>query len=311
MAEERRHEELRRLADDQWRVLSLAQIRQAGFSSDEITGLIRRCVLYRAHRAVYYHATLRPPPRGVLLAALWSCPDGAYLTGRTALSLHRVCGMYLGRIEIGLPHRSVRGRRAPIRLTTTSAPPVRLRHDGPLAYATVPQALWDLAAAGTDADALRRLIREAIHLGRFDHAEMRALMDAHAGCPGIAALREAYRHYLPRDRSRSGLERSFDAGRRLRSRIPEPVPNTVIEAGGIRWEIDRYWPEAKVALELHGGGYHQAAEDIEKDSFKAAQLARLGILVVVITDVRWELEPDACLDDLEAILLARGLAQVS
>jgi hypothetical protein len=164
----------------------------------------------------------------------------------------------------------------------------------------------DLAATGADVRELRGLITEAIHRQKCDHPVMRALLADERGQPGVRALGAAYGAYLPRRSARSGLERAFDRGLDTRRHIPEPEPNVCIRAAGINWEIDRYWPDWKVAVELHGGGYHDAAEDREKDDFKAAKLAIIGIQVLAISETRWELQPEACLDDLEALLAQRG-----
>jgi very-short-patch-repair endonuclease len=75
---------------------------------------------------------------------------------------------------------------------------------------------------------------------------------------------------------------------------------------GIRWELDRYWPEYKLLVELHGGAYHDGEEDLDKDTFKAVKLALVGIQLLPITGNRWDLEPEACLDDVEAGLALRG-----
>ena len=52
------------------------------------------------------------------------------------------------------------------------------------------------------------------------------------------------------------------------------------------WEIDCYWPEARLAVELDGRPYHIAVRDIEKDKLKDAKLLRLQIKTMRITDMR-------------------------
>ena len=77
----------------------------------------------------------------------------------------------------------------------------------------------------------------------------------------------------------------------------------------MRWEVDRYYRREKVALELDGRNFHQAERDREKDRIKDAKLATEGILVVRITDARWNFDPDGALDDLAAILADRRAAR--
>jgi very-short-patch-repair endonuclease len=80
--------------------------------------------------------------------------------------------------------------------------------------------------------------------------------------------------------------------------IPEPQRNIYIHG----WEIDCYWPEHKLAVELDGRPYHIAVKDMEKDRVKDAKLLRLGIRTLRITDTRFELDPLGVLDDLLAAL---------
>jgi hypothetical protein len=310
MAEDGRHRELQQLAGPQWTVLRVEQITAAGFTRHQLNALSDRGILHRRYKGIYTYGTDRPPWKGVLLAAQWSCGEDAYLTGRTALALADVCRLYLRRIEVAVPRRTVRARQPPIQLQRTSVPPERLRKDGPLRSAPVPRALLDLAAQGATVEELKRLITEAMERRRLSHPEMRELIQRHAGHPGITVLTEAYAKYLPRPKAKSGLERSFDAGLSTRPYIPEPSRNIYIAAGGREWEIDRYWADQQVAVELQSR-YHDPHEVREKDEFKAAKLALLGIQIIYFSEDRWDLEPEDCLDDLEALLALRGWRQAA
>ena len=296
-----------RLVRTQWGVITWSQLTAAELSRHQITYLIAHSRLHRVHRGVYAYGRPDLPPNGVLLAAQLACGRGAYITGRSALGYAKVRGLYLRKIEVGVVGRSARRRPAPLSVMPTLVEPLsqEIRTHGPLRIATVPRALLDLSADATS-DELSRLITDAIHLKKLDHGQMRTLLRRHTGRRGIGALRQAYAVYEPRGGSKSGLERAFDRGRRERPWIPEPAHNVYVMAAGVDWEIDRYWPEYRVGVELHGGGYHQAAADIEKDSFKAAKLLAIGVVLIVVTDTRLELEPSAVYDDVEDVLRARG-----
>jgi hypothetical protein len=301
-----RHGELQRLARAQWNVLKLVQIHEAGFSVGQVKRLHSSGVIHQRFKGIYTYGTDWLPPKGVLLAAQWSVGADAYLTCRTALGLARVCGQFLRRIEIAVPRRTVRARQPPVFLTRTKHPPDRLRHDGPLRYAPVERAILDLSAQGASVEQQKRLITDAVHQQRLDHRAMLELIESSAGQPGISTLTEAYHSYIPDPDAKHRLELSFDTGMRTRPWIPEPAKNVYLSAGGVRWELDRYWLEQRVLVELHGGGHHHADVDLEKDTFKAVKLGLIGIQILPITGTRWELEPDRCLDDLEAGLLLRG-----
>jgi very-short-patch-repair endonuclease len=86
------------------------------------------------------------------------------------------------------------------------------------------------------------------------------------------------------------------------SRFPRPLRNQYVMAGGIRWELDFYWPERRVVAEVDGGRYHLTPKDLERDRIKDAKLMAAGLIPMRITDTRWELDRIGCLDDLRAIL---------
>jgi hypothetical protein len=299
---------LEKLVRDQWGVVAGRQLLALGFSEDQIRRMVARGQLHRLHRGVYaYGLTEHLPRNGVLLGAQLALGDGAYLTRRTALGYAKVCGLYLGRLEVTAVAHAARPRKLPLSVTTTTVPPVKeeLRTHRALRIASVSRALLELSP-DTGKEKLDVLITEAIHQGKLSHRQMRELLERHARRPGIGNLKAAYAGYQPRPKSRSGLERAFDKELRRRPWIPDPKRNVHIEAGGINWEVDRFWEEFGLGVELHGNGYYKAQADIEKNYRKAAALLAIGIVLFDATDVRLELEPGPVLDDLEAILRNRG-----
>lgn len=242
----------------------------------------------------------------MLLAAQFACGPTAYLTGTTALALHGLRKPYLREIHVCTvgDARDIKDPTFSLHRTTRPPEPDELCHLGPLRYAALPRALLELART-EPVERLTGWITEAIHQGKLDHDRLLAVLDRHRNRPGAKKLSAAYGYYLPRPSSKSGLERSFDRRVKRRPSIPGPERNTYIEAGGIRWEIDRYYARERVALELDGRNFHTAELDRERDRVKDAKLAAIGILATRITDWRWESDPDGALDDLEAILAQR------
>lgn len=295
------------LAARQWGVVALAQILQAGLTYEDVRGMVVRGQLHPLHRGVYAYGRREIPSNGRLLAAQLACGPSAYLTRRTALGHHRVSGLYLGRIEVTVVGGVVRRRKPPIAVHRTAAQPHRteLRHEGTLRIASVQRALLELAPEETS-ERLGDLITEAIHKGKLNHDQMRSLLARHPRRPGVGTLTRAYRGYLPRPDGKSGLERSFDRHAVRRPWLPEPQRNVRIEAGGIPWELDRYYADYRLCVELDGRPYHEAHKDMEKDNTKAAKLLALGIVLFRVTDWRWELVPEQVLDELEDALRARG-----
>lgn len=150
---------------------------------------------------------------------------------------------------------------------------------------SVPRLLMELAPR-EDLGELDRLITQAVRKGLLNLSTMEVLLAGHARRPGIAKLKAALRDYRPRPERKSGLERAFDE-LIADGDIPPPQKNVII-AG---WEIDCYWPEFKLAVELDGRNYHSAVRDMERDRVKDAELLLMGIRTVRITDLRFALEP--------------------
>jgi hypothetical protein len=288
--------------------LRLADLRSAGLSKMQIQTMVRRGQIHRRHQGVYSYGHPTIPWQGVLLAAQYAAGASAFLSHETALALHGLRKVYLGEIHVTVVGSRTKLRDPRVRLHRTTVDP-ELRRNGQLRYTALPRTLLDLATAGATVKQLTDHITEAIHQRKLDHAQMQATL-AHRQA-GSGSLREAYGYYLPRPSSKSTLERSFDQGLKLRPTIPDPLRNVYIEAGGVDWEIDRFFPQAQLAVELDGRDFHTAQIDVEKDRVKDAKLATRGIAVLRITDLRWGLEPDKALDDLEAILTERrGLGVV-
>ena len=68
------------------------------------------------------------------------------------------------------------------------------------------------------------------------------------------------------------------------------------------WEIDRFWPEHDLAVELDGRPYHVAANAMERDRIKDAFLLRQGITPLRFTDFRVEHDLPGILRDLRHFL---------
>ena len=108
----------------------------------------------------------------------------------------------------------------------------------------------------------------------------------------------ACQDYLPQHRRKSGLERSFDRWLSGHPEIPQPQRNVFLGP----WEIDCYWPEQRLALELDGRRYHIVVKEIERDRRKDAWLQIHGIHILRVTDSRWRHDKRGVHGDLMAML---------
>jgi very-short-patch-repair endonuclease len=78
--------------------------------------------------------------------------------------------------------------------------------------------------------------------------------------------------------------------------IPQPSRNVWIGP----WEVDCYWPEHQLVVELDGGPYHITVGDIERDRVKDIWMQRHRLRIVRITDWRFEHDRDGIIGDLHA-----------
>lgn len=130
---------------------------------------------------------------------------------------------------------------------------------GELRVSSVPRVLVELATREKPAE-LERLVTVAVQkrLLPLDRRDARAALEAvlarHERRPGIAKLTAVLAAYRRTKSRKSDLELAFD---RLLAQHPEiPEPQTNIYIG--HWEIDCFWPEHNLAVELDGRPYHVA-----------------------------------------------------
>ena len=139
---------------------------------------------------------------------------------------------------------------------------------------------------------LDRLITEAVRKRLLNLQAMETALARHERRPGIGKLKQALRAYRPRPEDKSGLERTF-AELIAGPDVPPPQRNVII-AG---WEVDFYFPEARLVVELDGRPYHIAVRDTERDKLKDGKLLLIGIRTLRITELRMALEPEAVRQD--------------
>jgi hypothetical protein len=291
-----------RFAARQEHLITIEQLLGLGFTKDDVLGLVERRHLHRIHRGVYSVGTGRPSRQGWLLAALLACGETSFLTHRTGAAVRGLRAVNTWEIHVTIVGTAIRRRRG-IVTHRISEPPHRseVRTVGGLRVASVPLVLLQLAA-GEPRDELDRMIELAVRRDLLVIKEMEETLERHAGARGVCKLRAALKVYSPRPFDKSGFERAVAEAIAADPRIPPPLRNQHLIAGGIGWELDFYWPDRRVVLEVDGDRYHRTPKDRERDRIKDAKLMAAGLIPMRITDTRWELDRAGALDDLLKIL---------
>ena len=278
------------LAGRQHGTISRAQLEALGATRNAITHRVRTGRLTRLHHGVYRvgptHTSLTSPA-----AAALACGPGAAISHHAAAALHKIRPPQPGPIDVTVPPRSHRRNRRGIRVHRADVEIVRV-HGIPTT--TVARALLDIAPDVTERD-LQRAVEEA-QIQKKLHS-LTSAIDQAAGHRRARALRATSEDVA--------MTRS-EAERRLIELIRKaglPHPLTKVRIG--KWEVDVYWPEQKLVVEVDGFAFHSTHAAFERDRVKATELAAAGLRLARVTWRQIAREPEAVIARLAGALSAR------
>lgn len=265
-----------RLADEQYGVVRRRQLLDLGVGQRGIADRVRTGRLRRLHRGVYAvgHRALRV--EAVWLAAVLASGPGAVLSHRSAAALWELRGDASNFVEVTVGGRNGRRRSPGFRVHR----PVRLGpadvtvRDG-IPVTTVARTLLDLADVLPDQE-VKRAIDQAEYRGLFDLTALQAVVRETHARRGRRVLTLARGAAEP---TRSPLERRFLAFVD-RHRLPRPEVAVWFEG----YELDFFWPAAKLIAELDGRDAHLTRKAFESDRERDRRLLTAGVRTVRITD---------------------------
>jgi hypothetical protein len=268
------------LAERQFGVVSLAQLRALGLGSRAVQQRASVGRLRRLHRGVYAvgHRVLRR--EGRWLAAVLACGEGAVLSHRSAAAHWELLGSAAAKIDVtapvtraGLPGiRLHRSRSLDARDTT--------HHEG-IPITTVPRTLLDLAAT-VQPHRLERALAQAERLQLYDHRAIQSVLARANGHRGTGALATATAREDPKWTA-SEFEAWFltvirEAG------LPEPMVNSSLTAPDHpRLDPDFCWPTHHLIVETDGWETHRTRAAFQADRRRDAALQADGWRVVRFT----------------------------
>jgi len=168
---------------------------------------------------------------------------------------------------------------------------------------SVPRTLLDLAAV--DPHFIQPALDRAARLGLLDVIAVDGLLQRCRGGRGSARLRAGLEDHRDPSFTRSGLERRFlrlvrEAG------LPRPSVNFFV-AGH---EVDMYWLEEGLAVELDTFDYHGGRREFEADRVRDEALRLAGIEVTRVTGKRLDREPSEVIRSVGALLTRRRVRRL-
>jgi very-short-patch-repair endonuclease/predicted transcriptional regulator of viral defense system len=264
------------LAGRQHGVVSVGQLRELGLSKHAVRNAVRRVRLLRLHTGVYALGHLALTVDSRRMAAVLSCGRGALLSHRAGAALQglipssprfdvTVLGNRRGQPGIAV-HRTAR-------LHPDDCDMVR-----GIPVTSVARTLVDLADV-LDEQRLAKAVHEAEVQRRFDLNEIQQALDRLPGRRGRHRLQRALVAHRPQPNfTRTRAERRF---LRLCERNHLPRPQTNVWIGD--QEVDAYWDDLGVAVEVDGGEAHLTRRAFQEDRARDRRLAALGIRVVRVT----------------------------
>jgi len=268
----------------------------------------------------YSRATVR---REVEAGRLHSVQPGVYAVGHTDLSLHGQClaavlavgpGSLLSYWSAGWLWGVLNTSPRPFHVTAHTTrrlrdrPPVKVHRARNMVDADrvvleqipvtgLARTLLDLAEV-LRPKRLAKVIENAEKLKQFDYFEVLAVCDRSRAHRGTQCLRLALAASRPiKPVTRSDLERGFLALVEAAG-LPRPAMNCFIG----EYELDAYWADHSLAVELDTFATHGGRRAFEADRERDAALLEEGIRTIRVTDRQLETRPDEILRRLSALL---------
>lgn len=286
------------LATRQHGVVSRRQLLDLGLSADAIGRRHSRRELIRLHQGVYAVGHRRLDSHARDLAAVLACGPGAVLSHRSAGRRHGLLRSASARIEVSVP----RGR-GPRNGIVVHRPRVLRAEDRTVVegipLTSVARTVVDLAG-GLDRSGLERV------LGAADRAQLLDVVAIERTLEGLprAGGRRRLLDVLSAYRSEPAFTRS-EAERRLLRLCREnglPAPQANLWIAG--YEIDLFWPDAGLAVEMDGWAFHSGRRAFHEDRRRDRALLAAGIETARVTpeDLR---DPKALARELRSILARR------
>lgn len=294
-----------RLAGVQHGIVAVRQLLAAGLSRRAIARRVGDGRLHRVHTGVL---SVGGPPRTAAarrMAAVLAVGPGSLVSHRSAAAAWGIRDTSRAALDVVVAARSRRQRPGiSVHISSTLHPEDRELADG-VPTTSLARTFLDLAEV-VHADGLRRAYEKGERLELLDVRAIDRVLDRNSARRGAAALRRLMDYDpIPAARTRSELERLF-LGVLREADLPLPLVNVIVEG----YEVDAYWPDARLVIELQGYAYHRMRHAFERDHAKLGRLKLAGYEVLPITYLQVTTEPGWVVDAVR-LLLARAARRLT
>lgn len=272
---------LARLATRQHGVVTRTQLLSIGYSRGEILTRLATGSLHQRHRGTYSVGLPALSQHGRWLAAVLAAGPSAVLSHRDALALWGVADYRRSEIEVTVPGLGSRVRPG-IRIhRTRRLDPADRAYLRGVPVTSLERALLDVAGSISPRH-LRDAYLEGERRDLIDIGQIGRLLRSAGPRRGAGRLRRiATQDMTQLRRTKSPLEvRFFDFCQEMG--FPEPESNYWVHG----YEVDAYWPKAKLAVELDSYEFHRGRKAFERDRARIGDLKLFGIEVLPVTDTR-------------------------
>ena len=263
------------VAARQYGLVTRDQLRELGLGPTGIGARIRTRRLHRLHRGVYSVGHNVLLEQAYWLAAVLACGRGAVLSHLSAAALWEIRGDPGAHVHLTVPSQAGRARRPRIRIHRSRrlAPEDVTIHEG-IPVTTVARTLLDLADV-LSKQALKRAIDESEYRRLFD---LTAVVAAVGRNPNRRSRKLVALAAGPAELTRSPLEDRFLA---IVQRHGLPRPQVNHQVAG--YQVDFYWPHAKLVVELDGFAAHGTRRAFQSDRERDRRLTLAGLTPIRLT----------------------------
>jgi hypothetical protein len=284
------------LAARQHGIVARRQVEGLGLSGNSIDRRVQTGRLHRIHPGVYAVGHTSITQRGRWMAAVLASGEGAALSHRSATALWGIWGSGAGETHVTVP-RKTRSQRS-IRRHFGALPVDEMTVRDGIPVVSAARAVLDLAADQGEA-AAESALREMEYLGIYGKLSLPSLLDRyprHAGAANVARCLERLEDD-PGGRIRSPLEERFLPFLDVHQ-IPRPRLNAWLTIGDERFQVDCFWPEARLVVELDGFKGHRSKRAFRGDRRRDRRLGAHGYGHFRITEDQLLGEPSQVAADL-------------